>query len=206
MWQEGSPGTAVPIGRREQIYIHAAELFCTRGFAATSMANIAEAVGITKAGLYYFVRNKEELLYTLMTFSMDRLDRDVIAPARAIDDDPVRRLTAIVRSHLHLVMQVTTPVGNPLTIILEEPVGLGAERAAEIKARKAGYSMFLRETLEEIGRAGGLVAVDTRMATFAILSIILRVARWHRPDGPLSVDQIVDQLSDIALRGVLKDR
>ena len=124
MWQEGSPGTAVPIGRREQIYIHAAELFCTRGFAATSMANIAEAVGITKAGLYYFVRNKEELLYTLMTFSMDRLDRDVIAPARAIDDDPVRRLTAIVRSHLHLVMQVTTPVaewnGQKVRMALEE--------------------------------------------------------------------------------------
>ena len=43
------------------------------------------------------------------------------------------------------------------------------------------------------------------MATFAILSIILRVARWHRPDGPLSVDEIIDQLSAIALNGVLKE-
>ena len=43
------------------------------------------------------------------------------------------------------------------------------------------------------------------MATFAILSIILRVAHWHRPDGPLSVDEIIDQLSAIALCGVLKE-
>ena len=204
IWQDRFRGASVPIGRREQIYIRAAELFCTRGFAATSMSNIADAVGITKAGLYHFVQSKEELLYTLMSFSMDRLELLVIQPAKLIDD-PVQRLIAIVRSHLQIVMQVTTPVGNPLTIILEETASLSPENAANLKARKAGYSSFLRQTLEQIRAEGGLRDVDTRMATFAILSIILRVARWHRPDGPLSVDEIIDQLSAIALNGVLKE-
>lgn len=202
MWQEHTTGAPAIVGRREQIYVHAAQLFCTRGFAATSMANIADAVGITKAGLYHFVASKEELLFTLMAFSMERLEEDVVAPARAIAD-PVERLTAIVRGHLKSVMQVTTPVGNPLTIILEETASLGEEKAAQIKARKAAYSAFVRGTLDEIKANGQLADVDTRMATSAIMGIILWLARWHRPNGPLSVDDIVDNLSGIALRGVL---
>lgn len=202
MWQEQTTGTPAIVGRREQIYVHAAQLFCTRGFAATSMANIADAVGITKAGLYHFVASKEELLFTLMSFSMERLEEDVVAPARSIVD-PAERLTAIVRGHLRSVMQVTTPVGNPLTIILEETSALSPDKAALIKARKAAYSAFVRDTLDEIKGAGKLADVDTRMATSAIMGIILWLARWHRPDGPLSVDDIVDNLSGIALRGVL---
>ena len=204
MWREQAAGIAVPVSRREQIYVHAAQLFCTRGFAATSMANIADAVGITKAGLYHFVESKEELLYTLMSFSMERLEQDVIAPAMKIEE-PTRRLVAIVRLHLQLVMLVTTPVGNPLTIILEEPVGLGAERASEIKARKVAYTNFVRETLDEIKAAGGLVDVDTRIATFFIIGTILRVARWHRPGGTLPVERLIDQLCAMTLRGVLLD-
>jgi len=203
MWQEHSTGTPAIIGRREQIYVHAAQLFCSRGFAATSMANIADAVGITKAGLYHFVASKEELLFTLMSFSLERLEEDVVAPARTIAD-PVERLTAIVRGHLQSVMQVTTPVGNPLTIVLEETSALSPDKGAQIKARKAAYSVFVRDTLDEIKAAGQLADVDTRMAKSAIMGIILWLARWHRPDGPMAVADIVDNLSGVALRGVLK--
>jgi hypothetical protein len=101
-------------------------------------------------------------------------------------------------------MQVTTPVGNPLTIVLEETSALSPDKAAQIKARKAAYSVFVRDTLDEIKAAGQLADVDTRMATSAIMGIILWLARWHRPDGPMAVADIVDNLSGVALRGVLK--
>ena len=191
------------MARREQIFVHAAQMFCTRGFSATSMTDIAEAVGITKAGLYHFVSNKEELLYTLMTVSMDALERDVIAPAREIAD-PVPRLATIVRRHLESVVRLVTPVGNPLAIILEEPSGLSPENAAKIQDRKGRYYVFVRSTLEEIKAKGGLADADPRVATFAIFGIILWLARWHRPDGPLTADAIVDQLTGTALRAVLK--
>jgi AcrR family transcriptional regulator len=58
-WGDETHDSTGFVARREQIFVHAAQMFCTRGFAATSMADIAEAVGITKAGLYHFVRNKE---------------------------------------------------------------------------------------------------------------------------------------------------
>lgn len=204
IWHE-QPGDAPNLlGRREQIYIHAAQLFCTKGFAATSMANIADAVGITKAGLYHFVPSKEELLFTLMTFSMDRLEADVIRPA-AVVRDPIARIRRIVRGHLESVTQVVTPVGNPLTMILEEQTGLSPEKAAIIRSRKSAYFHFVRSTLNEIKAMGHMAGADTRVATFAIFGIILWLARWHRPDGPLTTVEIVDQLTVMALRTVLPD-
>lgn len=202
-WGDESQDSAAFVARREQIFIHAAQMFCTRGFSATSMTDIAEAVGITKAGLYHFVRNKEELLYTLMSLSMDALERDVIAPAREIAD-PVARLAATVRKHLESVVRLVTPVGNPLAIILEEPSGLSPENAANIQDRKGRYYVFVRTTLEEIKAGGGLADADPRVATFAIFGIILWLARWHRPDGPLTSEAIVDQLTGTALRAVLR--
>jgi AcrR family transcriptional regulator len=148
------------------------------------------------------VRNKEELLYTLMSLSMDALERDVIAPTRAIDD-PVARLAAVVRRHLESVVRLVTPVGNPLAIILEEPSGLSPENAANIQDRKGRYYVFVRSILEEIQVRGELADADPRVATFAIFGIILWLARWHRPDGPLTSDAIVDQLTGTALRAVL---
>jgi AcrR family transcriptional regulator len=202
-WGDDSQDSAAFVARREQIFIHAAQMFCTQGFSATSMTDIAEAVGITKAGLYHFVRNKEELLFTLMSLSMDALERDVIAPTRQIDD-PVSRLAAVVRRHLESVVGLVTPVGNPLAIILEEPSGLSPENAANIQDRKGQYYVFVRSTLEEIRARGELADADPRVATFAIFGIILWLARWHRPDGPLTSAAIVDQLTGTALRAVLK--
>ena len=71
-----------------------------------------------------------------------------------------------------------------------------------------------RDVLEKVGRElhalnqeikakGGLADADPRVATFAIFGIILWLARWHRPDGPLTADAIVDQLTGTALRAVL---
>jgi len=204
MWQEQAGDEPASLSRREQIYLRAAQLFCTRGFAATSMANIADAVGITKASLYHFVANKEELLFTLMSFSMDRLEADVIRPAATIAD-PVARIRRIVRGHLESVTQVVTPVGNPLTIILEEQTGLSDERARIIRSRKSAYFHFVRGTLNEIKAMGHMAGTDTRVATFAIFGIILWLARWHRPDGPLTSAEIVDQLTTLALKTVLPD-
>src|ERR1700760_455671 len=85
--------------RESQIYMAASRLFIEKGFAGTSMSDIAEAVNITKAGLYHFVESKEELLFTINQFGMDRLEEAVIRPAAAIAD-PRARLDAIFRAHV----------------------------------------------------------------------------------------------------------
>jgi AcrR family transcriptional regulator len=72
--------------RLGEIYRAAAVLICEKGYDATSMNDIAEAVGITKAGVYHHIKGKKDLLFRIMNFGMDELDEYVIIPARAQPD------------------------------------------------------------------------------------------------------------------------
>jgi len=190
--------------RREQIFFHAARLFVEKGTGNTSMADIAKAVGITKAGLYYFVESKEDLLYTLMRWGMEVLERDVVLPAQEIAD-PAERLATIIRNHLINIGRVQGPFGNPITILVDEPGLLGPENQADIDARKRAYFLFVRKALEDLRDSGKLAEVDVNVAAFSIIGMIVWMARWRRPGGPMELDEIVEQITRIALGGVLKD-
>lgn len=181
----------------------AARLFTEKGFAATPMSEIARAVGITKAGLYHFVRSKDELALNLITWAYDVYDRDVFIPAQGISD-PLERLRFIVRGHLYNVGQHRGASGNPVTMLLDDPAALTPTHRREITKRKNAYYRFLRDTLVSLKLRGELADVDPTVAAFSLLGMILWLARWHRADGRLSLDEIVAEMTQIALRGVLR--
>src|SRR5262249_60283860 len=97
--------------RLDQIYYVAAKIFCDKGYDATSMSDIADAVGITKAGIYHYVKSKQDLLFAIMNFAMDRLEIRVITPARAVTDAE-QRLRAILRNHSLLITEGSAPEGS----------------------------------------------------------------------------------------------
>jgi AcrR family transcriptional regulator len=190
--------------RASQIYGAAARLFVEKGFAATSMSEIAAAVGITKAGLYHFVESKDELAINLITWAYDIYDREVHIPAQGISD-PLDRLRFIVRSHLYNVGQNRGGVaGNPVTVLLDDPAALTPTHRRAITRRKGIYYGFLRDTLAALKERGELIDVDPTVATFSLLGAILWLARWHRAGGRLSLDEIVAEMTEIALRGVVR--
>src|SRR3989304_7586763 len=82
--------------RRAQILEKAAQLFRVKGYDSTSMSDIADAVGITKAGLYYFVEGKEHLLYLITDYGLDLLDETVLKPLEGVEGSIplLRRLIA----------------------------------------------------------------------------------------------------------------
>src|SRR5882672_5382085 len=91
----------VPDTRRAAMYRTAAQMFRDRGFDATSVSDIARALGITKAGLYHHFESKEALLFEIMTFGLDRVRDEVILPARAIRD-PEKRLREMIIRHARI--------------------------------------------------------------------------------------------------------
>src|SRR5579864_2050092 len=126
---------SLPVWRKEQrtdhIYRVAAEIMCEKGFEATSMNDIADAVGLTKAGVYHYIRGKEDLLFEIMSFGMDMVDEDVIAPARA-ETDAELRLRTIVERHAKRIMEQ----GGAVTVLLEEMSSLTAAHQRVIRNRK----------------------------------------------------------------------
>lgn len=186
--------------RAGKIYRAAARMIYEKGFDATSMNDIAEAVEMTKAGVYYYVKGKEELLFAIMSFAMDLLDREVIRPAGRIAD-PEERLRAIVAEHARLLTHDT----SALVILMDEVGSLAEDHRRRITGRKRSYFELLRRTLDELDAAGKLQPVDTTVAAFSILGMVMWLARWYRPGGRLASSEVVRDVTRSALRSVLRD-
>src|SRR5437763_735522 len=126
--------------RAAEIYQKAAQLIHEKGYDATSMNDIAAAVDLTKAGLYYYIRGKQELLYEIMNFGMDRLEEEVIEPARSAAGAEERLRTVIAR-HVCLLAGGTGAV----SILMDEDGGLAAKQRRQIRKRKRAYFDFVRQ-------------------------------------------------------------
>lgn len=185
--------------RASHVYRIAAEIMCQKGYEGTSMNDIAEAAGLTKAGIYHYIRGKEELLFEIMTYAMDNLDQRVIAPAQEIAD-PEERLRAIVEGHTRSLLEGV----GAITTVLEEMPALTATHRRIIKGRKRAYFDFIRGTLQELESEGKLRDINLTTATFSLLGMILWISRWYRRDGKLSADRVSRDYVEIAMNGVLK--
>src|SRR5580700_9130023 len=193
---------SAPIWRKEDrtahIYRVAAEIMCRKGYEATSMNDIAEAVGLTKAGLYHYIRGKEDLLFQIMSYGMDMVDQDVMAPAKEVGDASDRLRTIIAR-HSKRVLEV----GGAVSILLDEMYALTPAHRRAIKARKRAYFDLVRETLEQLSAEGKLRNVSPTVATFSLFGMISWVSRWYRKDGKLTAEQILSDFLEIAINSVV---
>ncbi len=86
------------IDRRMEILKVAAQIFYEKGFNATSVNDIADAMKLTKAGLYHYIESKQQLLYEIMSLGLDALDREVIVPSKTAAS-AVERLKMIIYYH-----------------------------------------------------------------------------------------------------------
>ena len=184
--------------RAGNIYRTAARIIYEKGFDATSMNEIAEAVELTKPGLYYYVKGKKELLFAIMGFAMDLLDSEVVGPAQQMED-PEERLRIIVRQHARLL----TREAGAVAILIDETGGLTEEQRVAITRRKRAYFDFLRETLEKLAAEGRLRDVDPTTAAFSLLGMLMWIARWYDTSGRLKPEDVVRDVTEIAVSSVL---
>jgi AcrR family transcriptional regulator len=191
--------TAPTNDRLAEIYRTAAQIILRKGYDATSVNDIANALGMTKAGLYHYINGKKELLFDIMNFGLDELDREVAAPAQSITDITAR-LHFIIAGHARLV----TRGNGAITILVDEITALAPAQSRKITHRKRTYFDCLRETLNQLKAEGKLQDVDTTAATFSLLGMINWLSRWFRQDGALTQEQAAEEIVKIALYGLLR--
>jgi len=185
--------------RQAQIFETAARIFCDKGFDKASMGDIADAMRLTKAGLYHHIRSKEELLYGIMAYGMDLFEQKVLERVTRISD-PFERLRATFRAH---VLLVTRDRPKEITVILHESNALKGRYRDRINARKKRYVRFLEKTFREMVRSGDARRVDPSVAAFAMLGMINWIYQWYRPGGRLDESKLADAMTDLFLAGIL---
>ena len=185
--------------RASHIYRVAAEIMCQKGYEATSMNDIAEAAGLTKAGIYHYIRGKEDLLFEIMNYAMDVVDQGIIVHASQVEDAE-ERLRTIIERHCRSVLEGV----GALTIVLEEMTALTPAHRRAITARKRAYFEFIRGTLEQLAREGKLREVNPTVAAFSLLGMILWISRWFRRDGAISTADALKDYTEIGMHAVLR--
>ena len=180
------------------VYSVAANLFHERGYHATSMSDLAMALKMTKAGLYYYISGKEDLLYRIMDRSLTWVEKTVIAPARRLSD-PEERLRFIIETHgLRLL-----GVERAIPLLIDQDAALSSEHRRDIRLRKETYIELVRSTLEELRAQDKLRAVSSDVATFSVFAMLLAIPLRYHADPPLPVPEALREISSVLLDGLL---
>jgi len=190
---------AGPSERRAEICRTAAQMIRDRGFGATSVNDIARAIGITKAGLYHHITSKEALLAEVLSFGMDQVDAEVVQPACAIED-PEERLREIVIRHARIV----TRAHGAVTQLVDEVPHLPPAARRQVTRRMRKYFDLLRATLIDLKATGRLADVDPTVAAFSILGMIHWLPRWFRQGRRLTSARVAEEIANMALGGLLR--
>lgn len=193
------PPTVNEDHRAQDIYRRAAEVIYTKGFDATSMGDIADAVDLTKGGLYYYIKGKKALLFAIMNFAMDLVEQQAIEPARA-EPDPTRRLARLISAQVHLVLEETPA----MAILVNEDERLDPDYRPRIQERKEAHVDFVRDSIQAVlDMHEDGQEINPVIATFSLLGMTHWIVRWYKRNGPLDQDEIVQQITRLALHGLM---
>ncbi len=184
--------------RRQQIENAASVLFRERGYAATSVRDIAQVLNLQGASLYAHVASKEDLLWSIVERAADRFEA-AVAPIVATDAPAPARLRAMIRAHIGVV---TDDLGNAVSF-LDEWRFLSPERRAAVAARRRRYERRFRQVIAHGVRSYDFAPdTDPRLAATWMLSALNGIAVWYRADGELGPDTIADRYADLFLGGL----
>ncbi len=174
-----------------------AALFAARGYAATTMQDIADALGLSRPSLYHYFRSKDEILAHLI---------DGLAAGAEGALAEVAKSTSPPDQRLHeLVIALTVPIAEaPGRFRLLQTTDRAVVKPAEARLRRLESAVVhaVGEVVRDGMAAGLFRRVEPQIATFAVLGIVNWVAWWYAPDRGASVAEMCAQLADMAVAGL----
>lgn len=171
-----------------EIVEKATELFARDGFGATSLDDIADALGVSQAALYYHVKNKEEILRHIY-LSVLNASEEPLSRITTSDQPPREKLRRAIE---HQVM-IAADRSPAMTVFYREWSHLTGPFAHEIKKRQKSYERYFEQIIRE-GQAAGQFApnCDPKIATFGLLGMCNWLSHWYHEGGRLTPQQIAD--------------
>ena len=179
----------------------AGQLFREKGFAATTVREIAEAAGVWPGSLHYYFPTKESILLALMEQGIASAEEGFRA-ALEETEDPIERIRLAIRNHIRML------VGNRhgTYVLLYEGRGLeGDARAAMVRLRDRYDAMWDGLLYQALGTGRLRKDLDVRLARLMILGAVNWMAQWYAAGKGRSADEIAKEFATMMLDGVLKE-
>ena len=184
--------------RRVEILKSAAAAFRRRGYHGASMGEIAQALRMTKGSLYYYFKNKEEILFFCHDYSLDIL-LDVLERVEAAGGTPPQKLRSLIESFVHHILDDLR--GTAMTLDFQ---ALSAPLLRRVIAKRDRFDRGIRRLLQEGMDAGAIAQGDPKLLTFAILGAVNWIPRWFDPRGPATSEEIGRVFAEYLVTGLQK--
>jgi TetR/AcrR family transcriptional regulator, cholesterol catabolism regulator len=177
----------------------ASTLFASRGYTTTSIREIAEAMGIEKASLYYYLDSKEDLCYQITKAAHEHLISGVKSVLERTSG-PEARLYALITSHVVWLLQHQ----HWHATANEQINALSAPRRQKIVAMRDGYESLVRQIVKDAQNVGILRAdIPAKYLSFALLGIITLIYPWYEPDVDIAPIELGLIFADVFIHGVV---
>ncbi|HZU17823.1 MAG TPA: TetR/AcrR family transcriptional regulator [Candidatus Dormibacteraeota bacterium] len=179
--------------RREEILAKASEVFDAKGYDAGTLEDVAQAMGMRKAGLYHYVQSKSHLLFLLFDRAWE-LGFQRIADLSTIED-PGERLAELIRRHVGLVAEQK----SLFTVFFGHRPRFDDAAERTFLERERRYVGVFARAVRDAAEAGLIPRVDPRRGAMALLGMTSWVYKWYDPAGA-SPEQIADDFVLLVLR------
>ncbi|MGI9108332.1 MAG: TetR/AcrR family transcriptional regulator [Pyrinomonadaceae bacterium] len=178
-----------------------ARIFAEKGYHSTSMRDISRATEVSLAGLYYYCKSKEELLFLIQDNCFGHVHERLQERLRETSD-AVEKLRLVIENHLSFFASNMAE----MKVLSHEADSLAGEMRAHVTGRKQQYTRLVRRILSEVQgqqEPNGQPKLDLTVATYALFGMMNWIYNWYDPRGKLSVNDLVDNLTRLFLSGFL---
>ncbi len=182
--------------KREEIIQIGARLFSKRGYAATSMRDLAREVGMEPASLYNHIKSKQDILDDCLMM-LAQLYADSMQKASELDLSALQKLERVIHDQIDISLTHPTKV----SLIPAEWVHLEKSKQQFIGIRnhyEEGFKQLLLQSIAE----GDIRKVNIELTTFSILSTLRWLHNWYDVEGQLSIDELKNELTQNLIEGI----
>ena len=195
-WVGGRRGRRDHGLKREAVIRAAARAFNAQGYHHTSLDDLAAALNVTKPTIYYYVANKEQLLFECFRAGLEQIQASIRA-AEASPRSGLARLNEVIRGYARAIAS-----DYGWCLVRAEDQDLGPETGRHIKTLKSGIDQGIRRLIRAGIEDGSIEQCDAKITAFAIAGALNWIAHWYREDQPLTAEQIAEAFVDVLGRGL----
>jgi len=172
--------------KREAVIRAAARAFNERGYHHTSLDAIAADLGVTKPTVYYYVANKEQLLFECFRAGLTPI-REAFRHAEQLAGTARDRLAAVIRGY---AAAIASDYG--WCMVRAHDQDLGPEMRRQINALKSEIDQGIRRLLRAGIDDGSIAPCDPKLTAFAMAGALNWIAHWYRAGQPMSASEVTD--------------
>ncbi|RQR25743.1 TetR/AcrR family transcriptional regulator [Burkholderia sp. Bp9142] len=195
-WKKAEARESERERKRLAVLRTAARLFNEKGFHASSLDEVAERLHITKPTVYYYAKNKDEILFECVRMGLDMMQQ-AIRNITVTGGSAVEKFEAAMLEYAKIV---TMDFGMCVIRIGEE--SLIPENRVKLRRLKADIDHEFRILLEKAIEEKAFAPIEPKLGAFVVAGALSWIGRWYREDGGMTAEEIARQATSILLNGL----